>query len=285
MSSKIAIITDTDSSLPVDLAERHAIRQVPITIHFGEQTYTAGADIDDRRVFEIIDRINKLPTTAAPSPAAFAEAYEAAFQGGAESVICVTVSSKISSTYNSALTACDSFPGKDIRVIDSLNVSLGQGFMALAAAEAVENGADVQAAAAAAEAIRPQLRLYAVLATLKYLALSGRVGKVAAGMADTFNIKPILTMREGELVLLEKVRTRAKAITRLHELIRSDALPKGIRRIAVIHVNHPEGAAELKAHLIQAYPEAGEVLTVEFGPGLSVHAGTGVVGTVIQVNP
>jgi len=280
-TTKIAIITDTDSSLPEELAERHAIQQVPITIHFGDQTYTAGKDIDDQRVFEIVDRINQLPTTSAPSPNAFAGAYEAAFQRGAETVVCICVSSKISSTYNSAMTACESFAGRDIRVVDSLNLSLGQGYMALAAAEAAEKGAGADEVLSVIEQMKPRLHLYAVLATLKYLALSGRVGKVAAGMADTFNIKPILTTRDGQLVLLEKVRTHAKALSRMHELIRADVQGKGIQRLAVIHVNHPQGAEELKEQLSKAYPSVKDILLTEFGPGLSVHAGSGVVGTVI----
>ena len=268
------------SSLPDDLAARYGIRQVPITVHFDDQTYTSGVDIDDRRLFEIVDRLNKLPSTSAPAPSAFASAYEDAFQGGAETIVCICVSSKISSTYNSALSACKSFAGRDIRVVNSLNLSMGQGFMALAAAEAAENGADLDKVVSIAESTGKRLHLYAVLATLKYLALSGRVGKLAAGMADTFNIKPILTVRDGQLVLLDRVRTRAKALGRMDELIRADVQGKGAERIAVIHINHPEGAAELQAQYRRDYPQS-EILVTEFGPGLSVHAGSGVVGTVI----
>jgi DegV family protein with EDD domain len=281
MSPKIAIITDTDSSLPEDLAARYNILQVPITIHFNDQTYTSGVDIDDRSLFEIVDRVNKLPSTSAPAPSAFAGAYEQAFQQGADTVVCVCVSSKISSTYNSALTACESFAGRDIRVVDSLNLSMGQGFMALAAAQAAENGAGAAEVVDAANNTGKRLHLYAVLATLKYLSLSGRVGKLAAGMADTFNIKPILTARDGQLILLDKVRTRAKALARMNDLVRANVQDKGIQQIAVIHVNHPEGAAELSEQYSRDYPGAGDILIAEFGPGLSVHAGSGVVGVVV----
>ncbi|MBE3143835.1 MAG: DegV family protein, partial [Planctomycetes bacterium] len=92
---KIAIVTDTDSSLPVDLAEKYAIQQVPITIHFEDSSYTSGVDIDDRLLFEIIDRQKKLPTTSAPPPSAFASAYETAFKDGVDSIVCICVSSKI----------------------------------------------------------------------------------------------------------------------------------------------------------------------------------------------
>src|SRR5512135_113652 len=98
----IAIITDTDSSLPPEIGAQHGIRLVPITINFDEETYTCGVDIDDRLLFEKIDRINKLPTTSAPSPSAFAAEFEAAFKEGADAVVCICVSSQVSSTYNAA---------------------------------------------------------------------------------------------------------------------------------------------------------------------------------------
>ena len=110
----IAIITDTDSSLPVEVADQHGIRQVPITIHFGDESYTTGVDMDDARVFQEIERHQCLPTTAAPSPSAFSLAYETAFMAGADAVVCVCVSSKISATYNAALAACENFPGRRI---------------------------------------------------------------------------------------------------------------------------------------------------------------------------
>jgi DegV family protein with EDD domain len=100
--TKIAVITDSDSSLPPELADSYGIKQVPITIHFGENSYISDFEIDDRRVFEIIDREKKLPTTAAPSPGAFASAYRAAFEAGADEIICICVSSQMSSTYSSA---------------------------------------------------------------------------------------------------------------------------------------------------------------------------------------
>jgi DegV family protein with EDD domain len=278
---KIAIITDTDSSLPVEVAEQFGIRQVPITIHFDDATYTTGLDIDDRQVFEKIDRLNKLPTTSAPAPGVFANAYETALSQGADSVICICVSSKVSATYSSAVTARDSFPKQDISVVDSLNLSMGQGFMVLAAAEAARAGAGKEEILAGITETGRRVHTYAVLSTLKYLALSGRVGKLVAGMADTLNIKPILAVTDGKLDLLERIRTRKKAVERMLELTRSAIDGRTVARAAIIHVNHPQGAEELCGQLCAAIPCPGSILTAEFTPGLSVHAGTGVVGVVI----
>ncbi len=278
---KIAVITDTDFSLPPQVAEQFGIQQVPITVHFGDELYTTGVDIDDRLLFQRIDQLKKLPTTSAPSPTAFASAYENAFQTGADSIVCVCVSSKVSATYHAALSACEMFPQRHISVIDSLTLSMGQGFMALAAAEAAQAGADHNQVVAETLALMPRLSLYAVLATLKYLAMSGRVGKVAAGMADTLNIKPVLTVQDGKLELLERIRTRKKAVERMLELTRQSLNGSAVKRAAIIHVNHPEGARELQSLLCSQVTCPDSILVTEFTPGLSVHAGSGVVGLVI----
>jgi DegV family protein with EDD domain len=278
---KIAIITDTDSSLPVELANQYGIRQVPITIHFEDSSYTTGVDIDDGLLFEIIDRQKKLPTTSAPSPSAFSNAYEAAFQEGADSILCICVSSKISATYNSAATAAEMYPDRDISVIDSQNLSMGQGFMALSAAEAVRQGATKDEAIGQAMATGQRTHLFAVLATVKYLAMSGRVGKIAAGMADTLNIKPILTMQDGKLELLERIRTRKKAVERTLELTCASAGGKPIQSVAFMHVNNLDGAQELHSQLCGLLPCPSIVVMTEFTPGLSVHAGAGVVGVTL----
>jgi len=238
-------------------------------------------DIDDAQLFKKIDQLKKLPTTAAPSPNAFAKTYQRAFDEGASSVVCICVSSVISATYSAAVTACDMFPGKDIAVIDSQLISMGQGFMVLAAAEAAQSGASKASVIAAAEDTGKRVHLFALLSTLKYLAMSGRVGKLAAGMADTLNIKPILTVRNGKLDLLERIRTHKKAQERLLELTSQALDGKSIERAAIIHVNNPEGARELKEQLCARMPCPEGILTAEFTPGLSVHAGSGVVGVAL----
>ncbi len=278
---KVAVVTDTDSSLPWSLATQHGIIQVPITVHFGEETFTTGVDIDDRELFKRINRLGRLPTTAAPSPSAFIKAYQAAFENGADSIVCICVSSKISGTYNSALTAREEFPDKEITVIDSLSVSMGQGFMALAAAQAASAGASHEEVISSALSTGRRVHLYAALATLKYLAMSGRVGKIAAGMANMLNIRPILTIKDGKLDMLERVRTKRVAMQRLIELVEVSVGEVSIEHIAFINVNNLEDVnlleTELRKHL--SLPE--EVLKVEFTPGLSVHAGDGLVGVAI----
>jgi DegV family protein with EDD domain len=279
--TNIAIITDTDSSLPPELAEKYSIIQVPITIHFGEETYTTGQDIDDEKLFSLIDQYNQLPTTSAPPPDGFVKAFQHAFDNGADEIICICVSSKISATYNAAVTAREQFLEKDITVLDSLNLCMAQGFMVLAAAEAAKNGANREEIVSIVEGIGSRVSVYAALPTLKYLAMGGRVGKLAAGFADTFNIKPILTSRDGKLELLEKVRTQKKAEQRLIELFKISVEGKTVEKMAMVHVNNKQGAGNLLQHIRSETPIPNDVLMAEFTAGLSVHAGSGVIGFVV----
>jgi DegV family protein with EDD domain len=274
----IAIISDTDTSLPKSSLDEFGIRQVSITIHFGEEILKACSDITDEGLIERVNREGKLPTTAAPSPGDFSEAYQEAFDGGADEVICLTVSGDVSATYQAALAAKELHPGKEITVVDTKTISMGQGFMVLKAAEMARDGKSREEIVAAVEDVRDRTHLFAALETLKFMAMSGRVGHLTAEMANVFSIKPILTIKDGKLDLLEKVRTRKKAWSRVLELTESGLGSGEIENIFILQVAAKSEAKEFEKLLREKIPCPEVIHLTELTPGLSVHTGAGLVG-------
>jgi len=277
----IAIITDTDSSLPLDLAREYHIVEVPIIVQFGEESFMDVYDIDNAAVFARADREGRLPKTAAPSPGEFIKTYQAAFDAGADQILCLTISGEMSAVYSSASSAAGMFPGKTIKVVDTRTVSYGEGLMSIEAAKAIAEGASMDEAVAAAENLRDRTHIFAALSTLKYLAMSGRVGQVAAGFGTLFEVKPILTLRNEKLEMLERIRTQGKAWALTIELAIEATGDCVVEQLAILHVNAPEAAGQFEQLLRAALPCPPEMRYVEMTPGLSIHTGDGLVGLVL----
>ncbi len=283
----IAIVTDTDASLPLDLAAQRGISIVPIMIQFEDESLRADYDLADGPLFERISRDGRLPTTAAPSPGAFAEAFEAALSGSsglgpaADEVICFCVSGAISATYAAAQTARSLVDSERITVVDTAAVSAVQAFMALCAAEDAAKGASRDEILAHAGSIFERSALYGALSTLRYLAMGGRVPHLTASMAQLLNIRPILTMRSGRLDLLEKVRSRKRAWERMVELSAAHLGQSGAERWALVYVNAREEALAFGEQLRAAVSLPAEPLVLPLGAGLAAHTGDGTIAVAL----
>jgi DegV family protein with EDD domain len=191
------------------------------------------------------------------------------------------VSSAASATYSAALSARELFPGREIHVLDSRSATMGQGFMVLAAAEAAQAGASPEAALARALDVGERVHLYAALSTLKYLAMSGRVDSLSAGVANLLSVKPIITLRDGKLDLLERVRIQSRAWQRVIALAIQAGAGRPVERLAVLHVNALDDARRFQEQLCAQLPPPQEVLVAELTPGLSIYGGAGLVGVAL----
>lgn len=198
----VRIIVDSTTDLPEQTARRVTV--VPLTIHFGEQQYVSGVDIDARKFYEMLVEGDVLPTTSQPTPYAFTQVFQEAVDAG-DTVVCITVSSKLSGTYQSACIAAADFPGK-VFVVDSLTVAIGGGILTEYALSLTDKGMDVEEIAWKLMQKREKVRLLALLDTLEYLKKGGRISSAVAFAGGLLNIKPVIAVADGEVKMLGKAR-------------------------------------------------------------------------------
>ena len=281
----IKIVTDSTADLPKTLCESLGISTIPLNVQFGETSYLDGIDIQAEEFFSMLTTSDKLPTTSQPSPGTFLDQYSNLI-GNGHDIVSIHVSGKLSQTVNSAEIAKGKIEGSksSITVIDSQQCSAGLGLIVIAAAKAAQAGATLKETIAIAEEAISKIGIFITLDTLEYLQKGGRIGKAQALMGSLLQMKPILTLLDGAIHPLEKTRTRAKAIQRMHS-IADEQQP--FVSAAVIHSASEDAALDLEKHLaslIKALPEKdqGVTYTNSIGPVVGTHGGPGVVGFAIQ---
>ncbi len=198
----VRIVVDSTTDLGAQAAGRVAV--VPLTIHFGEKQYVSGVDIDAKQFYEMLVEGDVLPTTSQPTPYAFSQAFQEAADAG-DTVVCITVSSKLSGTYQSASIAAADFPGK-VFVVDSLTVTIGCGILTEYALSLVDKGLDAEEIAWKLMQKREKIRLLALLDTLEYLKKGGRISSAVAFAGGLLNIKPVIAISDGVVKMLGKAR-------------------------------------------------------------------------------
>ncbi|MDE3095560.1 MAG: DegV family protein [Chloroflexota bacterium] len=275
----VAIITDSTACLPPELAERYGIGIVPLHLIFGGRTFVDSMTADTHEFYELLRTSSGRPTTAAPSPGMFLRAIGEAARA-ADSVLCVTVSKQFSAMYDSARQAIElaraESPGLDVRIVDSRNAAMAQGFVVLEAARAAQAGAGIDAVVATVEEMATRVTLLAMLDTLSYLARGGRVPWVAAWAAGVLQVKPIVRFTASDIRLLARTRTRRRALERMGDLLAE--LTAGRRvHLAVHHANAPADAERLLA-AARARVDLAEAYVSEFTQVMGVHTGPGLAG-------
>jgi DegV family protein with EDD domain len=278
--SRVAIVTDSASDLPPEVAAAAGIIVVPLIVNFGPESFRTGVDLSTDAFWERMLRPDApFPTTAAASPGDFASAYAEAFDAGADSVVCVTVSGDLSGTLKSATIGASSMPGREIHIVDSRTASMGHGMLAQIGAELAAAGRSGSAIAAALEEAKQRVDLFVALDTLEYLKRGGRISGARAAMGTMLSIKPIITVIDGIVEQAERVRTRSKARERCLELLTA----RPLERATVLHTTQAD-VDEFRARFMErsGLPEA-KVQTTTVGPSVGPHLGPGCVGAVIVV--
>lgn len=270
----IKIVADSTCNLSAETIRRYDLRIAPIAIQFGQETFEEGIDIDREQFYNKIEEMGIIPSSSQPSPAWFAKHYES-LQG--DSVLVITVTRKHSGTFESAIMAKSMAPDTEVEVFDSASISLGTGWMVLEAARMVEAGASLPDILRRLETIRAHSRLYLTPLTLKYLQMSGRVGRLQGAIASMLKVKPIIYLEDGALEAGENVRTRSKALARLIELLEAHLGHSQPANIAVIHAR-AEKDAEWLARKASEVLNVNEMLMDDLVPSLAVHGGPGVIG-------
>ena len=276
--SRVAIVTDSTSDLPPDLAARHGITVVPLNVHFGEEVFRDGVDLTTDAFLERLTQAPDLPTTSQPAAGVFVTEFRR-LAGDHDAIVAVLISSKLSGTIGSATIAVDAVKEVvPVEIVDSASGSLGLGFQALRAAELIAEGQD---AAAVATRLRAETGRYHVVFfadTLEYLRRGGRIGKAQALVGSLLSIKPLLLIDEGQVVPLERTRTRTRALQGLVEFAKGFPGPN---RLGILHGSSPHDADALGDKLAALAP-AQDPIVARFGPVILTHIGPGGLGVVIQ---
>lgn len=269
----VRIVTDSACDLPEPICAELGIEVVPLTIRFGSREFVDRKELSVEAFWRELDASSALPETSAPSVGAFEETFRRLSDDGADAIVCINLSARLSATMQSAQVAAKSVDGATpIEIIDSFSASMGIGNLVLHAARRARAGASLEEIVGEVDARRSREHVFAALDTLEYLRKGGRIGGAQAMLGSMLSIKPIISVLDGAVEPAGRVRTRSKALRFL-----VDQVPVGnVELISVLHANAPD-LDEFLAMLEPKVPDA-EVTVGTIGPVIGVHTGPRVMG-------
>ncbi|MBS4020919.1 MAG: DegV family protein [Dethiobacter sp.] len=277
--SKIMIVTDSTADLPQGLVQTLDITVVPLKIHFGDEEYLDWIDLDSDSFYAKLKTSDIMPRTSQPSPADFEAAYKPLLENGA-AIISLHISAKLSGTYQSAVIAKSMLESSDIEVIDTKVASMALGIVVVEAARAARQGKSKEEILAQIAENNGKVRVFFGVDTLEYLQKNGRIGKAAALVGGLLSIKPLLTLKDGEILPKEKVRGRAKLIGRLVDTIAEELGSDVLGTAVIMHGNALDEALKLKEKIDEKY-NFSEVIISSLGAVIGTHTGPGVLGVCV----
>jgi len=279
----ITIVTDSGADIPSELVSSLGITVVPLTLSFGEQTYLDGVELSPDEFYERLINEGIMPTTSQPSVGKFIEVYKE-LKKASHQILSIHLSAKLSGTFNSATQAAtEEKLGDSIKIIDSKQASIALGFSVIAAAEAVARGASLEEAASIADSTSDRTNTFILFDTLEYLAKGGRIGRANALLGSVLQIKPILTLDDGEIATKLKIRTLRKGIQSLQDLAEECG---DLERAAVLYTTDSTEASNLASRIRNKIVAKSKPLVVRLSPAVGTHGGPGVIGVVcVKVKP
>lgn len=274
----VKVVTDSTADLPPEIAEELGITVVPVRVRFGSEVFRDRVDINEDEFYEKLlgDPIH--PSTEPPTPNDFAGVYQKLSQE-ADGILSIHISSRISATCNSARLGKEMLETEcPIEIVDSKFVTMGLGLLVMAASAIAKSGKSLQQVKEEVERVIPNIRLLGLLDTLKYLARGGRIGKTRAILASILAVKPMLTMKQGELESAGQVRNRANGIDRLFEAVEK---ARDIEDLSIVYGTTLNEAQALAERIDPIFAKE-QIRLVRLGPALGVHAGPGILFVALR---
>jgi DegV family protein with EDD domain len=275
----VRIVTDSTAAISPQQAEALGITVIPLTVFFGEDAYLDGIELDDAGFYTKLQECKVFPCTSQPSPTVFQEAYIRLIDAGADGILSVHVSSKLSGTYQCACAARDTLPDDvkkiPIEIIDSESVSVGMFQAVLQAAEEARMGMGLEEIKAHLLEQLSRTRILGMLDTLEYAKRGGHLGSAAAFFSNLLNMKPLISLKDGAVIPVERPHTRSKAYTRIAQLV-SDM---GKIEQLIIGESNEEVGQELAQALKTIYQ--GDIPRCKLGAVLGAHGGPGSVAVAV----
>jgi DegV family protein with EDD domain len=278
--SRIAVVTDSTASIPESLLKELNIHVVAYYIHRGTEVLRDLVTIQRDEFLRWLPTATSLPTTASPGPGDYLDMYKSLIRGGVQSILSIHMTSKGSGAYQAATVAQSMLreenPGVRVEVVDTQNVSLCQGWIAIEAARGVLAGLSLDDVLASVKRMLPVTHMIQTADTLKYLYMGGRIGMAKRLVGTLLNIKPLIGMKDGVIVALGQARSRMQAYIAMSEMIR-EAIGSGKAKVAYVHAGALEEAEKIK-QLVEGKIEVAESFFAELSPALAVHTGPGTAG-------
>jgi len=277
----IKVVTDSACDLAPETIEDRGVRVVPLTIRFGEEELVDREELSTKEFWDRVVTGTIIPETAAPAPGLFQNAFLEAADEGHSGVLCVTLSSGLSATYQAACTAADLASDRiPVQVVDSLTITLGQGMLVLSAVDQSESGKPLEEIKASIEEMKTRTRVYGVLEDLDFLRRGGRIGSAAHLLGSLLSIKPVIEVRGGVVEVESKQRTRQRSL----EYLARKALDAGPLEALGVANGAAKDVGEVTEMLSVAKPER-EMFVSDLGPVIGSHAGPGTIGVCFRIAP